>query len=154
MLIVLHDRRCAAAVGVGRHPARSAGCRGALPAPAPRAASPAIAPPAILKHMSADLAQPSESGPVDLVRIDPEAGRFLAYRLFLQPDLFGGCSLVREWGRIGRPGTVRVRTLATEDAAATALARALARRHRRGYRPRSNRRRADDDAAAPAAAER
>ena len=101
-----------------------------------------------------EAAQTPESGPVDLVRIEPEAGRFRAYRLFLQTDLFGGTALVREWGPIGQPGTVRVRTLATEDAAATALARALARRHRRGYRRRSNRRRADDDAAAPAAAER
>jgi predicted DNA-binding WGR domain protein len=89
--------------------------------------------------MSGDLAQPSESGPVDLVRIDPEAGRFRFYRLALQPDLFGGCSLVREWGRIGQPGTVRVRTLATEAEAATALARALVRRHRRDYRPQSTR---------------
>ncbi|NBB70218.1 MAG: WGR domain-containing protein [Alphaproteobacteria bacterium] len=104
--------------------------------------------------MSGHSAQRPQPGPIDLVRIDAEAGRFRAYRLFLQPDLFGGCSLVREWGRIGRPGTVRVRTLATEAEAATALARALVRRHRRGYRPRSNRRRADDDAAAPAAAER
>ena len=140
--------------GRGRRRARSAGCRGALPAPAPTTGWPAPARAAIVKQMSWKAAQPPESGPVDLVRIEPEAGRFRFYRLALQPDLFGGCSLVREWGRIGRPGTVRVRTLATEDAAATALARALARRHRRGYRPRSNRRRADDDAAAPAAAER
>jgi predicted DNA-binding WGR domain protein len=104
--------------------------------------------------MSGHLAQRPQPGSIDLVRIEPGAGRFRFYRLALQPDLFGGCSLVREWGPIGRPGTVRVRTLATEAEAAAALTRALVRRHRRGYRPRSNRRRADDVETAPAKADR
>jgi len=86
--------------------------------------------------MSEDLVHPPETGPVDLVRIEPEAGRFRFYRLALQPDLFGGIAVVREWGRLGQPGTVRVRTLATEDEATTTLAHALVHRHRRGYRPR------------------
>ncbi|WP_442868383.1 WGR domain-containing protein [Bradyrhizobium sp. CCBAU 11445] len=30
------------------------------------------------------------------------------YKLDVQPTLFGECSLVRVWGRIGRAGTVRV----------------------------------------------
>jgi len=97
--------------------------------------------------MSGDLAQPPESGLVDLVRIEAESGRFRFYRLVLQPDLFGGTGLVREWGRLGQPGTVRVRTLATEDDAKAAFDRTLDRRRRRGYRPRSNRSRTDDDAA-------
>jgi predicted DNA-binding WGR domain protein len=87
--------------------------------------------------MSGKAAQTPESGPVDLVRIEPEAGRFRFYRLALQPDLFGGTALLREWGPIGRPGTVRVRTLATEAEAAASFDRALAHRRRRGYRPRS-----------------
>ena len=87
--------------------------------------------------MSGDLAQSPEVRAVDLVRIEPEAGRFRFYRLALQRDLFGGTALLREWGPIGRPGTVRVRTLATEAEAAVLFDRALARRRRRGYRPRS-----------------
>jgi predicted DNA-binding WGR domain protein len=89
--------------------------------------------------MSGHLAQRPQPGPIDLVRIEPDAGRFRAYRLFLQTDLFGGTALVREWGPIGRPGTVRVRTLATEAEAAASFDRALARRRRGGYRPRSTR---------------
>jgi predicted DNA-binding WGR domain protein len=104
--------------------------------------------------MSEHPAQPPESGPVALMRIAPEASRFRFYRLVLQPDLFGGIAVVREWGRLGQPGTVRVRTLATEEAATTTLAHALVHRHRRGYRPRSNRHRADDVETAPAKADR
>ena len=106
-------------------------------AAAPTTGWPAPVGAAIVKQMSGHLAQRPQPGPIDLVRIEPGAGRFRFYRLALQPELFGGCSLVREWGPIGRPGTVRVRTLATEAEAAALFDRALARRRRRGYRPRS-----------------
>jgi predicted DNA-binding WGR domain protein len=43
------------------------------------------------------------------------------YKLDVQPTLFGEWTLVREWGRIGRPGTVRVETLATRGTANIAL---------------------------------
>ena len=134
---MLHDRAGDGGAGRGRHPARSAEVRGAARAPAPRAGWEADARPGILKQMSGHLAQRPQPGPIDLVRIEPGAGRFRFYRLALQRDLFGGCSLVREWGRIGRTGTVRVRTLATEAEAAALFDRALAHRRRRGDRPRS-----------------
>jgi predicted DNA-binding WGR domain protein len=44
------------------------------------------------------------------------------YALSLQPDLFGTVSVVREWGRIGQPGTVRHVVCADETAARAALA--------------------------------
>jgi len=34
---------------------------------------------------------------LQLCRIDPEQNMQRFYRLSLQPDLFGGCSLIREW---------------------------------------------------------
>lgn len=47
------------------------------------------------------------------------------YRLVLQPDLFGGCSLVREWGRIGSAGQVRATVFSTAEAAEVAQMRLL-----------------------------
>lgn len=43
---------------------------------------------------------------VVLRRIDAAQNMARFYRLDVQPDLFGGWSFIREWGRIGRPGTV------------------------------------------------
>ncbi|WP_334407664.1 WGR domain-containing protein [Bradyrhizobium sp. AZCC 2289] len=42
-----------------------------------------------------------------LTRIDNRRNVARFYKLDVQRTLFGGWSLVREWGRIGRPGTVR-----------------------------------------------
>jgi predicted DNA-binding WGR domain protein len=56
------------------------------------------------------------------------------YSLRLQAELAGGWSLVREWGRIGQPGTVRCdphHSLAEALSAGLRLARA---KMRRGYR--------------------
>jgi predicted DNA-binding WGR domain protein len=39
---------------------------------------------------------------VDLVKRDPEKRQARFYRLELWPDLFGGVSLAREYGRIGQ----------------------------------------------------
>jgi hypothetical protein len=43
-----------------------------------------------------------------LFRIDPAKNMRRFYRLDVQPDLFGGVSLVREWGRIGRASRLRL----------------------------------------------
>jgi predicted DNA-binding WGR domain protein len=63
------------------------------------------------------------------------ADRF--YRLLLAPTLFGEWSLIREWGRIGQPGTVRTEPFATEEEAQEALARKASEKQRRGYHPRT-----------------
>ncbi|WP_352231112.1 WGR domain-containing protein [Paralimibaculum aggregatum] len=42
-------------------------------------------------------------------------------RLALQPDLFGGCTLIREWGRIGRGGQMKREEFASEGQAVDAL---------------------------------
>ena len=55
------------------------------------------------------------------------------YRLYIQPDLFGGFSLVREFGRIGQPGHLRLASFDTEAEAAAALARQQRAKERRGY---------------------
>ena len=68
-----------------------------------------------------------------LTRVDPAANIHRFYKLELWPTLFGEIALVKEWGRIGSPGTVRSQTYEKIEAAREALAAAIARRHRRGY---------------------
>lgn len=41
---------------------------------------------------------------IRIERVDSEANMYRFYRLRLMPDLFGGVSLLREWGRIGTQG--------------------------------------------------
>ncbi|HXQ09141.1 MAG TPA: WGR domain-containing protein [Bradyrhizobium sp.] len=55
------------------------------------------------------------------------------YKLDVQPNLFGQWSFVREWGRIGRGGTVRTEGYATRSLADVALIAAWARKRSRGY---------------------
>lgn len=70
-----------------------------------------------------------------LVRVDTERNVHRFYRLDIQPDLFGTVSLIREWGRIGQSGTVRMATFDDPAGAKAHLAATLARKQRRGYRP-------------------
>jgi len=72
---------------------------------------------------------------VHLHRVDPDRNMRRFYRLALQPDLFGGCTLVREWGRIGSGGRVRLDTYESEGQAVDALAVLAKVRTRRGYAP-------------------
>ena len=43
----------------------------------------------------------SNSDSVHLRRIDPAQNMRRFYSLSIQPTLFGGASLIRDWGRIG-----------------------------------------------------
>jgi len=70
---------------------------------------------------------------VTLRRIEPEENMRRFYRLDVQPDLFGGWSFIREWGRIGRPRQVRMTPFATVDDAHSALMRQRQVKERRGY---------------------
>jgi predicted DNA-binding WGR domain protein len=68
-----------------------------------------------------------------LHRIDPAKDMARFYRLDVQPDLFGGWTFIREWGRIGRGGTVRTRRFESEDEARAACERQRQLKERRGY---------------------
>jgi len=70
---------------------------------------------------------------LQLCRIDPELNMQRFYRLSLQPDLFGGCSLIREWGRMGSGGRVRRDGFESEGQAVSALVALSAAKTRRGY---------------------
>ena len=56
------------------------------------------------------------------------------YTITVTPTLFGSWTLVREWGRIGQPGTVRETEFETEGEAWAAGAQVRQRKEKRGYR--------------------
>lgn len=66
-------------------------------------------------------------------RIRPERNEWRFYSLSIQPELFGGAVLVRQWGRIGTKGTQRLDLHPDEGAAVNALADQILIRRRRGY---------------------
>jgi predicted DNA-binding WGR domain protein len=69
---------------------------------------------------------------VHLRRIDPARNISRFYRLDVQPDLFGGVLLVKEWGRIGAQGRIVAEPYDSEALAAVALQRQAERKRRRG----------------------
>ena len=82
-----------------------------------------------------DQAVQLEVFPTDLQlrRIDPACNMRRFYRLSVQRDLFGGACLIREWGRIGHPGTVRETGFETESEAWAAGEWWRGRKEKRGY---------------------
>lgn len=70
---------------------------------------------------------------VQLRRVDPSQNMRRFYSLALQPDLFGGCDLVREWGRIGQAGTVRRDRYASPTEAQQALEAKRREKEKGGY---------------------
>ncbi|UUP20054.1 WGR domain-containing protein [Nitratireductor thuwali] len=86
----------------------------------------------------------NELRPVHLRRIDPSQNMRRFYSLSVQPTLFGGASLVRDWGRIGTRGQSMIETFDTPAEAGDAMTRLERRKRRRGYldpyAPRSGRR--------------
>ena len=69
-----------------------------------------------------------------LTRIDPTRNIDRFYLVDITPTLFGEWALVREWGRRGSPGTVRLSSYAMRNEAETAEQRTIKRRLQRGYR--------------------
>jgi predicted DNA-binding WGR domain protein len=70
---------------------------------------------------------------VNLCRVDLARNMRRFYRLDLQPDLFGGVLLVKEWGRIGTQGRTVAERYDDEAIAAAALRRQADRKRRGGY---------------------
>lgn len=75
---------------------------------------------------------------VQMRRTDPARNMRRFYRLSVQRDLFGGASLVREWGRIGFRGQMLIEHHSDEGRAVTALMKMAALKRRRGYEPQLN----------------
>jgi predicted DNA-binding WGR domain protein len=73
------------------------------------------------------------TAPVLLRRIDDARNMRRFYLLDLQPDLFGGVLLVKQWGRIGTGGRIVDQSYNSEASAAEAMQRQAERKRRRGY---------------------
>ncbi len=69
-----------------------------------------------------------------LERREPARNRLRFYNVAVTRTLFDGWAMVREWGRIGQPGTVREAWFETEGAACKAGEQWRQRKERRGYR--------------------
>lgn len=76
---------------------------------------------------------------IRLHRIDPSRNMHRFYSMSIQPTLFGGVSVIRNWGRIGTQGQAMVQTFDQIDDARRAFARIEAAKRRRGYRAPSSR---------------
>jgi predicted DNA-binding WGR domain protein len=72
---------------------------------------------------------------VELVKLVPAERQARFYRLAIWPDLFGGFSLAREYGRIGQDGRLRLDHHPDIDAAGRAFARLFGQKRRGGYAP-------------------
>lgn len=70
---------------------------------------------------------------MDLTRTDASQNVHRFYRMEIMPGLFGEWSLVREWGRIGQSGQVRVDWFDTEAAAKDARCDLLMKTAKRDY---------------------
>ena len=68
-----------------------------------------------------------------LDRCNPTSNMARYYVLAIEPSLFGDATLIREWGRIGRPGQRRVQLYENQSGAIEALDTWLQRKRRRGY---------------------
>ena len=66
-------------------------------------------------------------------RIDPTANMRRYYAVRLAPDLFGGCALVREWGRIGQSCRREIELFAAEGPAQDRLLAVAKAKRGRGY---------------------
>jgi predicted DNA-binding WGR domain protein len=70
---------------------------------------------------------------VYLEKIDPAENMRRFYSIRVIPTLFGEWTVVREWGRIGSPGTVREQWFESEDQALAAADRLKVEKQKRGY---------------------
>lgn len=70
---------------------------------------------------------------ITLHHIDPTRNMSRFYRLDLQPDLFGAWGVIREWGRIGQAGRVRIDPYPTAEQAEDRLHRQQVVKQGRGY---------------------
>ena len=71
--------------------------------------------------------------PTHLEHLDPDQNCFRFYHLEIQPTLFGGWSLVRQWGRIGTWGRGAVNCFETRAQAEAASEKVISSKCRHGY---------------------
>ena len=75
----------------------------------------------------------SETGQLHLRRIDPAQNMRRFYMLSIQPTLFGGASVIRNWGRIGTNGQAMMQTFDENVDADKAFAQLARSKGKHGY---------------------
>jgi len=70
---------------------------------------------------------------IRLQKRDPKRNQYRYYLLTVQPNLFGTWSLIREWGRLGRPGQVKIELCDSLEEATDAFRGKLRQKRQRGY---------------------
>jgi predicted DNA-binding WGR domain protein len=70
---------------------------------------------------------------MDLTKMEPKSAVRHFYRIELMPGLFGDWSLVREWGRIGQPGQIRIDWFDDETTAKDARFAIQMEKAKKGY---------------------
>ena len=70
---------------------------------------------------------------VELCRIDEARNMRRFYHLNIEPDLFGGALLLKQFGRIGVRGRIMAERYDSEELAPGALQKQAERKRRRGY---------------------
>ena len=70
---------------------------------------------------------------IRIERVDPDTNMYRFYRLRILPDLFGGISLLREWGRIGTQGRHKIELFTDADQAMAAMLTVYRSKQKRGY---------------------
>ena len=70
---------------------------------------------------------------VYLTRNDTDKNMHRFYQMYITPTLLGDWSLIREWGRVGSPGTVRKNWFDTEEQAVNEGLRILKAKQTKGY---------------------
>lgn len=74
-----------------------------------------------------------QTRPVHLHRIDQSQNMRRFYLLAIQPTLFGGASVIRNWGRIGTEGQSMITTFDVTADAMVELTRIERSKRNRGY---------------------
>ena len=72
-----------------------------------------------------------------LTRTDPTRNMNRFYLVDITPTLFGEWAVLREWGRRGSPGTMRLSSYERRHEAETAEQRMIERRLQHGYTARA-----------------
>lgn len=68
-----------------------------------------------------------------LIKIDTSKNQRRFYNMHLAPTLFGGWSLVREWGRIGSGGRLKIDPFSSEQEALSELEKIRSEKIKGGY---------------------
>ena len=68
-----------------------------------------------------------------LKAIDPIVNKSRFYKMLILPDLWGGVSLVREYGRIGQPGALLLNWHSNNSGAVQQMNSLAQKKRNRGY---------------------